>query len=156
MGMKPENKFRVWFIERLRADILARHPHATFSSRKHADYANAGIPDMDISINGITLWLEFKLVPKVTKERKIDVTDLQRDELSTLTKARVPAGVLVGLPLGPRQGYEVAYYDQTIPTSVRRTDFGPLQAVFNILYSQAYVSAEQAFNLFKLIALSKS
>lgn len=155
MSAKPETKFRNWFIQKLREYVLAKGPTATFRAQKHADYATAGVPDVDISINGITMWLEFKLIPQCAKERKLDVTELQRVELSSIADACVRSGVLVGLPLGPRQGYEVAYLDEPIPATIKRADFGPVEAICSVLYSQAYVSAESAHNRFKYISLSR-
>jgi hypothetical protein len=153
MSMKPENKFRLWFIERFREYVLASSPHARFRATKHADYANAGVLDMDLAINGMTIWIEFKLIPQCVKERKLDVSDLQKDELHELTQAGVSASVLVGLPLGPRKGYAVALLDANVPTHLKRSDFGPAEAVFSILYAKAYVSSEQAYNRFKSTAL---
>jgi hypothetical protein len=147
--MKPENKYRTWFIDKFKGWLNQAHPGTTFVSRKHADYATGGILDMSLTINGVTVWTEFKQVPQCEKERKLEVSDLQRAELDEYTRAGAAAVVLVGLPLGPRRGYESAIFQQAIPTKVYRGDFRRMEVVFDVLYSMAETAAKRSVEKFK-------
>jgi hypothetical protein len=147
--MKPENKFRTKFVEKFQEWLNQVHPGASFVSRKHADYATGGILDMSLTINGVTVWTEFKLIPQCEKERKLEISDLQRAELDEYTRAGAAAVVLVGLPLGPRRGYESAIFQQAIPTKVYRGDFRRVEVVFDVLYSMAETAAKRSVEKFK-------
>ena len=146
--MKPENKFRTWFVEKFRGWLHQVHPGATFVARKHADYATGGILDMSLTVNGITVWTEFKLIPKIEKERKLDVSELQRAEIDEYSRAGAPVVVLVGLPLGPRKGYDVAFYNQAVPEKAYRNDFGCHTDAFDYVYSLAEKGAQRALDKF--------
>lgn len=149
--MKPENKFRTWFIDKAK-DYMAQHyPGVRVLFHKHADMATSGVPDMDVSIAGITLWEEFKYLPACVKGRKLDVSSLQRDYLEELTQGGVGAGVLVGLTLGPRKGYDVALYYQTIPEVALRSDFGPYTHAVEQLVALAKHRASEAHRVLSTV-----
>lgn len=142
--MKPENKFRTWFVERATEYLRSHYPGLRVRFQKHADYVTSGVPDMDIAIGGVTLWCEFKLLPSCQKERKLNVTALQMEYLSSLAQAGVGRGLLVGLALGPRKGYDVAIYHEAIPTVAHRNDFRPWTFVVNEILSMAQSRAANA------------
>lgn len=142
--MKPENKFRTWFIDKAKEYMAIHYIGVRVLFHKHADMATSGVPDMDVSIAGITLWEEFKFLPACAKGRKLDVSPLQRSYLEELTQGGVGAGVLVGLALGPRKGYDVAVYHQAIPTIALRSDFGPYTHAVEQLVSLAKHRAHEA------------
>ncbi len=136
--MKPENKFRTWFTEKFKDYLTLKYPTLTYKVQKHADYATQGIPDIDIIIAGMTIWIECKLTPQCVTKRKLDVTELQRQELRHIAQAGAPAGLLVGLPLGPRKGYMAAWFDaDAIPLHVTRTDFRPPEIIFDRILAVA-------------------
>lgn len=142
--MKPENTFRTWFIEKARGYLNHRYPGLRVRFQKHADYVTSGIPDMDMAIGGLTVWYEFKCLPSCQKERKLNVTALQLAHLRSLAEAGVGRGLLVGLALGPRKGYDVALYHETIPTVAHRNDFRPWAIVVDDVLSMAKYYAEQS------------
>lgn len=142
--MKPENKFRTWFIDKSRGYLNQRYPGLRVRFQKHADYVTSGIPDMDIALAGITLWYEFKLLTTCKKERKLNVTALQMEHLRSLAEAGVGCGLLVGLALGPRKGYDVALYHETIPAVAHRNDFRPWTIVVDEILSVAKGHAAQS------------
>jgi hypothetical protein len=146
--MKPENKFRTWFLDKFRGWLNFVHPGSTFVARKHADYATSGILDMSLTINGMTVWAEFKQVPTCVRGRFLDVSELQRVELDTYTQAGAPACVLVGLPLGRGLGYDVALFKSPVPSQVYRNDFGRMALVFEDLYRLAHTAAHFSANRF--------
>lgn len=146
--MKPENKFRTWFVAKFRGWLNQAHPGATFVARKHADYATGGILDMSLTVNGVTVWTEFKLIPKIERERKLDISELQRAEIDEYSRAGAPVVVLVGLPLGPRQGYDVAFFNKDVPQTVLRSDFGRTEGAFAYVYSLAETGAKRALDKF--------
>jgi hypothetical protein len=145
---KPENKFRIWFLTKFRGWLGQVHPGVTFVARKHADYATSGILDMSLTINGMTVWTEFKQVPTCVKGRKLDVSELQRVELDTYTEAGAPACVLVGLHLGKGLGYDVAIFKSPVPKEVFRSDFRRMGDVFKVLYEMAYIASLNSNNKF--------
>lgn len=136
MAMKPENKFRKWFIERFQSCMQSQYDGVSIRVQKHADYATDGIPDLDISVNGMTAWIEVKCLDACKRERKINVTPLQRNNLCSAARAGVPSGLLVGLSLGPRKGYLVAFYKAAdIPDTVCRDSFRDVEHVTSYMYS---------------------
>jgi len=142
--MKPENKFRLWYIKSFQSYLHTRYPGTITSVQKHADYATGGIPDLDITINGFTLWVEVKLLPACTRARRLDVSDLQRDNLAKKYAAGAPSGVLVGLPLGPRRGYTAAWFPTPeIPRVVTNSCFVDVQQTMDALYHMAKEYAER-------------
>jgi len=149
--MKPENKFRTWFIDKFAGWVNQAYPHWRIVTKKHADYATSGTLDMSIAINGITVWVEFKLIPSMKEHRKLDVSAIQRAELAVFARAGVPCCVVVGLPLGPRKGYDVALYHSVIPEECHRDHFGSLERAFNQLaglaVSASIVSRSQFGNV---------
>jgi hypothetical protein len=145
--LKPENKFRVWFEEKARGYLAQRYPSLPVRFQKHADAVTAGIADMDLSIGGTTIWLEFKLLTSCHKERKLYVTPLQHEFLRAVAQAGVGSGLLVGLALGPRKGYDVALYHTTIPTVAHRNEFRPWTLVVDELLSMATARAAQSHYL---------
>jgi len=147
--LKPENKFRTWFIEKAREYLRQHYPGVRARFQKHADYVTSGVPDMDIALAGITLWFEFKQLPSCKKERKLDVTPLQRDYLRELAEVGVGRGLLVGLALGPRKGYDVALYHTAIPTSAQRNDFRPWTIVVDKMVEMAKCVAINSHNEFE-------
>jgi hypothetical protein len=151
--MKPENKFRVWFLARLKLFVQGLSPQATFVSQKHADYASGGVLDQDVAINGYDFWVEFKLIPTLQKARKLAVSDLQKVELRRRLFAGVPGVLVVGLPLGPRNGYDVAVFVGEVPETVCRGDFRPASDAYRVLYNLAASYAEQAHNKFRAVKL---
>ena len=142
--MKPENKFRTWFIDKARGHLNRHYPGLRVRFQKHADYVTSGIPDMDIAIAGVTLWFEFKHLPSCVKGRKLDVTALQMAHLNSLAEAGVGRGLLVGLALGPRQGYDVALYHAGIPSVAHRNDFRPWTVVVDKIFEMAKCAAINA------------
>lgn len=57
--MKPEAKFQAKLLKALRA-----HPALKDAVIwKHIDMRNGGIPDLTVTVNGITTWLEIKVYP---------------------------------------------------------------------------------------------
>lgn len=147
--MKPENKFRKWFIDRFAEQMVLRHKGTKTTVQKHADYATDGIADIDLSINGITMWLEVKLLTSCKAERKLDVTPLQRAYLENRAKGGVPTGLLVGLALGPRKGYRVALFVPPISEVVHRDMFRHVDDVVARLYSMAHAGAINALKAFE-------
>jgi hypothetical protein len=109
---------------------------------------------MDISMSGVTLWFEFKHLPACKKERKLHVTALQMAYLSSLAEAGVGRGLLVGLSLGPRKGYDVALYHETIPTVAHRNDFRPWTVVAGEILTVAQVCASRAHHTLSQIGHS--
>jgi hypothetical protein len=146
--MKPENKFRKWFLDNFRTYMLAHYPTVKITVQKHADYATDGIADIDVSINGMTMWLEVKLLTSCQEERKLHVTPLQRGYLETRAKGGVPTGLLVGLALGPRKGYRVAVFIPPISEVVHRDMFRPMESVAERLYAMARQAAHTAHTAF--------
>ena len=142
--MKPENKFRTWFLAKFKGWLNQAHPGSTLVARKHADYATSGILDMSLTINGITVWTEFKQIPACVRGRKLDVSDLQRTEIEAYTVNGAPACVVVGLPLGPRLGYDVALFKFPIPENVYRDNFRWHTTIFEELYGMAEKTADWA------------
>jgi hypothetical protein len=149
--MKPENKFRKWFIDRFTEQMFLRYRGAIITAQKHADYATDGIADIDLSINGMTMWLEVKLLTSCKAERKLDVTPLQRAYLENRAKGGVPTGLLVGLSLGPRKGYLVALFIPPISEVVHRDMFRPVDEVVSRIYSLAYTATRIAAERFDRI-----
>lgn len=149
--MKPENKFRIWFIDKARGYLTQKYPTLHVRFQKHADYVTSGIPDMDIAIEGMTLWYEFKLLASCKKERKLDVTPLQMAHLRELAEACVGRGLLVGLALGPRKGYDVAVYHEAIPSVALRNDFRPWTIVVNEILQMAKLHAMRSERLLSQI-----
>lgn len=154
--MKPENKFRTWFVARATEYIRSHYPGLHIRCQKHADYVTSGVPDMDIAIGGMTIWLEFKVFTSLEKERKLNVTALQRDYLNSLTQAGVPAGVLVGLALGPRKGYDVALYHCGTPSSAPRSDFRPWTTAVEKILQMAKAGAVNSHHVLSQIEPSRS
>lgn len=153
--LKPENKFRVWFTERFKAHLLLHHPGMTYRVQKHADYATSGIPDLDIIICGITMWVECKLVPKITKKRTLDVSELQLFQLRDIAEAGAPAGLLVGLPLGPRKGYLAAWFSAgTIPSHITRDAFRQPETIYRQLITESEYAAEKSLARIKASLLT--
>ena len=153
--MKPENKFRTWFIEKARGYLNQHYPGLRVRFQKHADYVTSGVPDMDIAIGGLTLWYEFKCLPSCKKERKLDVTPLQQAYLRELTEAGVGRGLLVGLALGPRKGYGVAVYHTTLPTHAHRDDFRPWTIVVDEILSLAKYHASKSHHILSQVGHSR-
>ncbi len=151
--MKPENKFRKWFEDKARGYLSQKYPGLKVRFQKHADAVTAGIADMDISIGGITIWIEFKLLTSCKKERKLDVTALQHEFLQSVAQAGVPSGLCVGLTLGPRQGYDVAFYHAAIPTQAVRNDFRPWTIVVGQLLALAQLYAAQSHDVLSQVDL---
>lgn len=157
---KPENKFRKWFIERLEAHVRVQSPHAKFVAQKHADYASGGVLDMDVAINGYTLWIEFKHLPAVVRGRQLDVSALQAAEAQRRVANGVPALVVLGLGSGGKQGYPVAIYEASrgtaagtpFPAQAMPNDFGDVETALTVIYSMAFVYAEQSYNAFKYVS----
>ena len=147
--MKPENKFRKWFLEKFTEQMFLRHRGTTVTVQKHADYATDGIADIDLSINGMTMWLEVKLLTSCQEERKLHVTPLQRAYLEGRAKGGVPAGLLVGLALGPRKGYRVALFVPPISEVVHRDMFRPVEDIVGRLYSVAHAATLNAAKAFE-------
>ena len=135
--MKPENTFRTWFIEKTKGYVNQHYPRLPLRFQKHADYVTSGVPDMDVSMAGLTIWLEVKCLPTCTKARTLHVTALQRAHLDSLAEVGVGRGLLVGLALGPRKGYDVAFYHETLPTVAHRNDFRPWTVVVDEMVSVA-------------------
>jgi len=146
--VKPENKFRKWFLDKFTAQMFVEHRDARVTVQKHADYATDGIADIDLSINGMTMWLEVKLLTSCKEERKLHVTPLQRAYLENRAKGGVPTGLLVGLSLGPRKGYLVALFVPPISEVVHRDMFRPVDDVVSRLYSLAYTAARLSVERF--------
>jgi hypothetical protein len=86
--LKPENKFRKWFIEKAEGYLCDHYPDIRTHYQKHADMVAAGIPDMDIAICGITMWIEFKLLETCKEKRKIKEQD--RHTLLTCSASATP------------------------------------------------------------------
>lgn len=147
--MKPENKFRKWFLERLQKHMAHCHPNTKITVQKHADYATDGIADIDLSINGMTCWLEIKLLTSLKEERKLHVTPLQRAYLEGRAKGDVPTGLLVGLALGPRKGYLAALFVPPISEVVHRDMFRQSEHVMEQIYSMAYTAARASAKAFE-------
>jgi hypothetical protein len=154
--LKPENKFRLWFVERATEYLRSHYLGLRVRFQKHADYVTSGIPDMDIAIGGITLWYEFKNLPSCKKERMLNVTPLQMGHLRELAEAGVSRGLLVGLTLGPRKGYDVALYHETIPTHASRNEFRPWTVVVNEILWEAKEAALRSHNALSQIDPTRS
>jgi len=153
MAVKPENAFRKWFISAFTTAVTGVYD-APVRFQKHADYATQGVPDLDMSINGITCWLEIKFLPSCSeKGRVLNVTPLQKENLLSAYRAGVPAGVLVGIKSPKDQKskglYLLAFFtaDQ-IPEKVYEADFESLAWVKNELYTLLRHSAATSFDLF--------
>jgi len=147
--MKPENKFRKWFETQFKAYMNSEYPALRVRVQKHADYATDGIPDLDVAINGMTFWLEVKLFQSCQRERMLHVTPLQRANLQAAASVGVPAGVLVGLSLGPRKGYRAALFYPPIPFSVELDEFLDIQDVVERLFTAASDASFRSFSLFR-------
>ncbi len=145
--MKPENKFRNWFQLKMREYMLKQYPSLRVRVQKHADAVTAGIPDIDLSIAGITMWLEVKHLESCVKGRTLHVTPLQVATLNSIAQAGVFSGLLVGLALGPRQGYAVALYS-AVPTLAVRDDFGRWETVVDTLVAHAKASSQWSAETF--------
>lgn len=153
--MKPENTFRTWFIGKAQGYLSQRYPGLRVRFQKHADYVTSGIPDMDMAIGGLTVWYEFKCLPSCQKERKLNVTALQLAHLRSLAEAGVGRGLLVGLALGPRKGYDVALYHETLPTVAHRNDFRPWTIVVDEILSMAKYHAAQSHQILSQVGHSR-
>lgn len=149
--MKPENKFRIWFTAKAIGYLAQKYPGLKVRFQKHADHVTSGVPDIDVGICGITLWLEVKLFMSLTKERILDVSALQLDYVRGLTDAGIPAGVLVGRSLGPRMGYDVALYDKAIPSVSLRDDFRPWTIVVDQMVAMAKDCAGRSHHILSQI-----
>ncbi len=147
--MKPENKFRKWFIDRFTEYMFVHHRDAKVTVQKHADYATTGIADISLSINGMTAWYEVKLLTSCKEERKLHATPIQRAFLESRAKAGVPSGLLVGLALGPRKGYAVALFIPPISEVVHRDMFRPVEDVSQRIYSLAATATRYAAEAFE-------
>lgn len=147
--MKPENKFRKWFLDKFQLHMNHCHPNTKITVQKHADYATDGIADIDLSINGMTCWLEVKLLTSLKEERKLHVTPLQRAYLEGRAKGGVPTGLLVGLALGPRKGYHVALFVPPISEVAHRDMFRQPEHVMERIYSMAYAAARASAKAFQ-------
>lgn len=147
--MKPENKFRKWFEKEFQLYMGLQYPTACVRIQKHADYATGGIADLDISINGMTLWVEVKLLTSCHAERKLNVTPLQRNFLEQCAKVGVPSGVLVGLAFGPRRGYDVALFIPPISEVVHRDMFRSSAVAIERLYAMAAKASADAHRSFQ-------
>lgn len=147
--MKPENKFRGWFLERFATYMKLRYPSAKVTVQKHADYATTGIADISLSINGMTAWYEIKLLTSCKEERKLHATPIQRAFLESRAEAGVPSGLLVGLALGPRKGYKVALFIPPISEVVHRDMFRSVEEVSQRIYSLAATATRYAAEAFE-------
>lgn len=147
--MKPENKFRKWFLEKFQGHMNQTYPGVKITVQKHADYATDGIADIDLSINGMTCWLEVKLLTSCKEERKLNVTPLQRAYLEGRAKGGVPTGLLVGLALGPRKGYDVALFIPPISEVVHRDMFRQHSVIVERIYSMVQTASFAASQHFK-------
>ena len=146
--MKPENKFRNWFIGQFRVWAEKEHPGCKVRVQKHADYATDGIPDIDLAIHGMTMWLEVKLLTSCQEVRKINVTPLQRANLEQSASAGVPAGLLIGLALGPRKGYRVAVFVPPLSEVAHRDMFRPVELACEKLYAMADEASSRSYARF--------
>lgn len=147
--MKPENKFRKWFLDKFEGQMNQAYPGTPVTVQKHADYATDGIADIDLSINGMTMWLEVKLLTSCKEERKLNVTPLQRAYLEGRAKGGVPTGLLVGLSLGPRKGYLVALFVPPISEVIHRDMFRQPVEVIERIYTMARTATLQAVRRFE-------
>ena len=147
--IKPESKFRAWFIGKAQGYLNQHYPGLRVRFQKHAAYVTSGVPDMDIAIGGLTLWYEFKCLPSCKTERKLHVTELQMEHLRSLAEAGVGRGLLVGLALGPRKGYDVAVYNTVLPTHAHRDDFRPWTIVVDEILTMAKDHAAQSHEVLK-------
>jgi hypothetical protein len=152
-SLKPENKFRTWYIVKAKEYINLHYPGLKFRCAKHADMVTSGVPDMDISIGGYTIWFEFKLFTSLKKERKLDVTSLQAAYLNDLTQHGVPAKLLVGLALGPRKGYDVAIYGAA--STALRSDFRPYTQAIEYMVDMAKAGACNAHHILSQLGPSR-
>jgi len=151
--MKPENKFRTWYVARAKEYIGYHYPGLKFRCNKHADMVTSGVPDMDISIGGYTIWFEFKLFTSLKTERKLDVTPLQASYLNDLTQNGVPAKLIVGLALGPRKGYDVALYGAA--SRALRSDFRPYTHALEYMVEMAKAGARNAHHVLSQLGPSR-
>lgn len=139
MAVKPENKFRKWFIVNFMNVLNANYKYAKIRVQKHADYVTQGIPDLDIGVNGMTCWIEVKCVDTCSlKGRRLDVTELQRSNIESAAQAGIPAGVLVGLKSQSRHSppYRAAFFPAgSVPTHVKSHDFVPVEYLSGELYT---------------------
>ena len=147
--MKPENKFRKWFLEEFNRYMKRERPGTLITVQKHADYATDGIADIDLSINGMTCWLEVKLLTSLKEERRLHVTPLQRAFLEGHAKGGVPSGLLVGLALGPRKGYDVALFVPPISEVAHRDMFRQPTIAMERIYAMAEQAAFTTHSLFE-------
>lgn len=154
--MKPENKFRQWFLDKFTLHMFGNYTGARVTVQKHADYATTGIADIDLSINGITMWIEVKLLTSCKEERKLHVTPIQRAYLENRAKGGVPTGLLVGLALGPRKGYLVALFVPPISEVVHRSMFRPYDQVVERIYSMANAAAHRSVQDFERLTVPRS
>ena len=92
--MNPETRY----TNKVRRLLRQHYPDVVIV--KHSDRFHAGVADLHASrSNALTIWVEFKYMPSVTKKRKVpehEGSELQIAFLKDHLEVRVPAYVLIG------------------------------------------------------------
>ncbi|RLC99093.1 MAG: hypothetical protein DRI46_10135, partial [Chloroflexi bacterium] len=111
MSKKPESLFIQKVLKKLSPNYYAEKTHNQY---------RGGTPDLFVlGPSGLTLWLEFKWLPKLPAKHVLNLSELQLRWLKRAAGLDVPVGVV----LGWKEGKDVRGAMFVVPSTWEQTHF---------------------------------